>query len=182
MWLVVFPWYGKELEYWCRPFEKSQKREISSQQSIERLRDNLSCTIHVTPFPCFLMRSRAFPFILRHSFIFSISLLLRSVPLSVTLSHFHFRLQPWWARSTDWVPSVSHLSRAFPFILCHSFMFPLFSVSLLSSSVPLSITLSHFYFGLRPWWARSTDWVLSSVKLYFILLLFISLNTSVPFC
>ena len=79
------------------------------------------------------------------------------------------------------VPSASHHSCAFPFILRPSFMFPLFSVSILLRSVPLSVTLSHFYFRLRPWWARSPDWALNSVGLYFTLLLFMSLYTSVPF-
>ena len=72
-------------------------------------------------------------------------------------------------------------SRAFPFILRPSFMFPLFSVSVLLRSVPLSVTFSHFYFRLRPWWAQSPDGALNSVGLYFTLLLFMSPYTSVPF-
>ena len=41
-------------------------------------------------------------------------------------------------------------SRAFPFILRYSFMFLLFSVSLLSRSVPFSVTPSYFHFRLWP--------------------------------
>ena len=78
-------------------------------------------------------------------------------------------------------PCIPVRSRSFPFSLYRSFMFPLLSVPLLLCSVPLSVTPSYFHFRLRPWRAQSTDWALSSVGLYFILLLFMSPYTSVPF-